>query len=378
MGEWNGIELRDLVLSGAGMTLRPWRAEDAPFVLAAAQDPLMHEFLPIPDPYTPADARAFVGGIGDEGRGTGTGIGCAIADSGTGELLGSAALRLPEERHGCAAIGYWVAPEARGRGIAGAVTRMLAEWGLARGLPRIQLFCDVTNLASARSAMSAGFRFEGVSRSLLNAPHPGIDAAVFARLASDPGAPIAPWLPALPSDGLVDDEIRLRRMGPGDADAVFDEFNDPITVGWSFTGEPPERAGIDSMVASAGLQWLVGPWARFVLVERATNVVAGSLVLRQAGPDRIGGIGYGVRAGFRGRRYTTRALRLLIPWAFGPGEFARLELGAKSANIASQRAALAAGFEPDGVRAARLRNPDGSFSDEVRFALVNPAIVRAP
>jgi RimJ/RimL family protein N-acetyltransferase len=65
-----------------------------------------------------------------------------------------------------------------------------------------------------------------------------------------------------------------------------------------------------------------------------------------------------------------------VPWAFDVAGFARLELGAKAWNVASQRAALRAGFEPDGVRAARLRNPDGSFSDEVRFALVNPAIRR--
>ena len=60
--------------------------------------------------------------------------------------------------------------------------------------------------------------------------------------------------------------------------------------------------------------------------------------------------------------------------AFADGGFARLELGAKTANLASRRAALAAGFAPDGVRAARLRNPDGSYSDEVRFALINPSV----
>jgi len=82
-----------------------------------------------------------------------------------------------------------------------------------------------------------------------------------------------------------------------------------------------------------------------------------------------------VHPAFRGRRYTTRALRLLVLWAFEVADFARLELGAKSANVASQRAAAAAGFEPDGVRRARLRNPDGTFSDEVRFALLNPRYV---
>jgi RimJ/RimL family protein N-acetyltransferase len=63
---------------------------------------------------------------------------------------------------------------------------------------------------------------------------------------------------------------------------------------------------------------------------------------------------------------------LLAEWAFGAADFVRLELGAKVANIASQRAALTAGFTPDGVRPGRLRNPDGTFSDEARFALDRP------
>jgi RimJ/RimL family protein N-acetyltransferase len=75
---------------------------------------------------------------------------------------------------------------------------------------------------------------------------------------------------------------------------------------------------------------------------------------------------------FRGRGLTTRALRLLVPWAFEVADYARLELGAKVGNDASLRSAARAGFAPDGVRARRLRNPDGSFSDEVRYALVNP------
>ena len=74
--------------------------------------------------------------------------------------------------------------------------------------------------------------------------------------------------------------------------------------------------------------------------------------------------------------YTARALRLLAPWAFETAGFVRLELGAKAANVASQKAAIAGGFAPEGVRAARLPNPDGSYSDEVRFARVNPRVIR--
>jgi RimJ/RimL family protein N-acetyltransferase len=79
-------------------------------------------------------------------------------------------------------------------------------------------------------------------------------------------------------------------------------------------------------------------------------------------------IGYTVHPSFRGRGYTARALRLLTEWAFDVAGFVRLELGTKLANIASQRAARAGGFEQEAVVRGRLRNPDGSYSDEVLFA----------
>jgi RimJ/RimL family protein N-acetyltransferase len=122
----------------------------------------------------------------------------------------------------------------------------------------------------------------------------------------------------------------------------------------------------------AELMWLVGPVALFAMVDEASGRVAGSVRLRQAGPPQVGGIGYVVHPAFRGRHYTARALRLLVPWAFEVAGFARLELGAKVGNEPSLRAAAAAGFERDGVRRCRLRNADGTFSDEIRYALINP------
>jgi RimJ/RimL family protein N-acetyltransferase len=129
---------------------------------------------------------------------------------------------------------------------------------------------------------------------------------------------------------------------------------------------------MERALARARLDWLVGPTAPFTMVDVVSGAFAGSLRVRQVGPPNVGGVGYAVHPAFRGRGYTARALRLLAPWAFEHAGFARLELGAKRDNVASQRAAAAAGFEPDGTMAARLRNTDGSFSDEVRYALVNP------
>jgi RimJ/RimL family protein N-acetyltransferase len=379
VGVYAGVDLDGLVLSGPRLTLRPWAAADAATVFAIMQDPGMHEFLALPDPYTHEVAVRFVTELGDEGRREGTGIGSAVVETATGRLVGSAALRLTGEQD----IGYWIAPDARGNGYAAEATRILVDWALAHGLRRVQLLCDVRNLASVRTALAAGFRYEGVVRDRLHRPlDDGADERVsdlarFGRLVTDRGAAVPPRYARLPSGGLSDGVVTLRELQPGDASAMI-ETDDELTLAWGFTGQahPPEEAR--RAADRAGLDWLVGEVAPFAIVDVETGRFAGSLRLRQAGPPGVGGIGYVVHPRFRGRGYTTRALRLLVPWAFGPGAFARLELGAKAGNVASQRVALAAGFEPDGVRAARLRNPDGSFADEVRLCLVNPAITRTP
>jgi RimJ/RimL family protein N-acetyltransferase len=128
MGEWNGLELDDLVLTGARLTLRPWRAGDAPDVEAIMADAAMHEFLPLPDPYTRADADQFVTELGPAGRRGGTGIGSAVVQTATGRLVGAAELRLPGPRDTFGEIGYWVAVAAQGNGYAAEATRTLTTW----------------------------------------------------------------------------------------------------------------------------------------------------------------------------------------------------------------------------------------------------------
>ena len=73
---------------------------------------------------------------------------------------------------------------------------------------------------------------------------------------------------------------------------------------------------------------------------------AGSLGLRMTVPAfRIAEIGYGLRAGWRGRGLATRSVRLVADWAFTRVGIARLELGAAAANTASRQVAARAGFQ---------------------------------
>jgi RimJ/RimL family protein N-acetyltransferase len=197
------------------------------------------------------------------------------------------------------------------------------------------------------------------------------DLARFARLATDPADPVPPALPRLADGELADGVLALRVQRREDAAQAL-EAEDAEAVRWGFTGEPPTLEQVEAGCARAALEWLVGGAAQLSVIDVATGRVAGHLTLRRSGPPQVGGIGYSVHPDFRGRGYTARALSLLIPWAFDHAGMARLELGAKTGNVASQRAAARAGFEPDGIRRGRLRNADGSFSDEVRYALLNP------
>ena len=370
MGLFRGVELADLTLSSDRLDLRPWRPEDAGRVHEALSDPATREFLVLAEPFDADAARRWVQRRREPGDAN---LDRAVVERASGRVVGSASLRLPDDP----SVGYWIAPDARGHGYAAEAVRLLADWAFGLGVVRMRLGCDVRNLASVRTALAAGFAFEGVARAEFQGG--GVDglsarqadAARFARLATDAGAPVPPAYPPLPDGALSDGVLALRPARPDDATG-FLECDDDESVRWAFDTERRTAADALSQVSRAGLDWLVGQRAHCTMLDVATGRYAGEIQVRFEGPPGVGGFGYTVHPAFRGRAYTTRALRLLVPWCFDVAGFVRLQIGAKVGNVASQRAALAAGFGPDGVRDQCLRNPDGSYADEACFVLLKP------
>lgn len=360
--------LTDIELTTRRLLLRPWRREDAPAVVEAMQDRRMHEFLNLPDPYTRQDAITFTTEVGNANRADGSGLGCAVVERSSGAVVGSADLRFSKTNLLGADIGYAIYPRAQGNGYAAEVTRALTDWAHANGVNRVELRCAVTNLASAATALAAGFRFEGIQRAQLAIRAGEIEAACFSRLRTDDPAPVAPTFPKL---GVVeDDAVRLRTFGPADSAAYAEQETDALTMRFSLRKRPPSPAEIAEQTRRAGLEWLVGPAASLVVEDRATGSFAGLVRVRLSGPPQVGLVGYAMHPAFRGRGYAGRGVRLAARWALTDAGLARLDLGAEVENTASQRVALAAGFRPDGVRQARLRRHDGTFGDEARFFLL--------
>lgn len=168
------------------VALRPWRADDAPVVVAALDgDPEIARWLDqVPQPYGLGQAREYLAAC-RRGWEEGAGASFAVLDAACDHALGSLGIRLADLPDGVAEAGYWTAREARGRGVATRALRLAAHWILGHeGIERLQLRTDALNVGSQRVAEKAGFTREGVLRSLHYNPRLGrrVDYVMFSLL----------------------------------------------------------------------------------------------------------------------------------------------------------------------------------------------------
>ena len=143
--------------------LRPKRPEDRDAVVAACQDPEIPRWTRVPSPYGPADYDEYLAVSAEEAR-AGRGVNLLAFDA-DGRLLGSFSVMEIDRARGYGEIGYWVAAEARTRGVATRAVRLLAGWARdALGLRELEILPHPDNPPSRRVAEKAGFADTGERR----------------------------------------------------------------------------------------------------------------------------------------------------------------------------------------------------------------------
>jgi RimJ/RimL family protein N-acetyltransferase len=178
------IPLPNPPLTDGEIRLRAWEARDAPAVTAACQDPEIPRWTVVPHDYKERHAREFIAGTAAN-LADGRELAMAIVD-GDDRLLGALGISDFDWTDLKAEVGYWMAADARGRGIGTRATRMLAEWALTSlGLERLELLAHPDNEASQRLAERAGFTREGTLRRYRRRHGVREDLVMFSMLAED-------------------------------------------------------------------------------------------------------------------------------------------------------------------------------------------------
>ncbi|MFF3622533.1 GNAT family N-acetyltransferase [Streptomyces sp. NPDC002467] len=166
-----------------GMLLRPWRASDAPALVASYEDPDIRHWNR-PARRTPAEAEAHIARYHALWQTEEAAI-WAIAPP-TGPALGLVGLADLDLRDGSGEILYWLLPAGRGTGVTVAATARITRWAFEDlGLHRLRITHSVHNPASCAVATKAGFPLEGTMRGALLHADGWHDEHLHARLRTD-------------------------------------------------------------------------------------------------------------------------------------------------------------------------------------------------
>ncbi|MGD0749260.1 MAG: GNAT family N-acetyltransferase [Acidimicrobiales bacterium] len=170
-------------LTAPPVLLRPFAISDLAMVRQASTDPLIPSITSVPRTYTDDAGRAFIERQHDRAV-QGDGYSFVIAeDADPTSGVGSIGLWLQEIESGRASIGYWVVAAARGRGLAAHALRAVVEFAFGElAIPRLHLFVEPWNTASARTAQAGGFGREATLRGWERIDGEQRDADCFALL----------------------------------------------------------------------------------------------------------------------------------------------------------------------------------------------------
>ncbi len=176
----------DPPLSADGIALRVPAESDTDWIAQSCNDADIARFIVgMPSPYTDTDARQFLARAAEWWE-AGTKAVFVIQKCPGGDQLGLVELRPEPNDLALGVIGYWLSPEARGRGAATIAVQLVLRWAFHElGIQRVELTTDPENVASQRVAGRAGFTREGLLRRSIPTSRGRRDSVMFSLLPED-------------------------------------------------------------------------------------------------------------------------------------------------------------------------------------------------
>jgi RimJ/RimL family protein N-acetyltransferase len=193
-------------LTGRGFVLDPPGPRDIDRIRDCCQDLNIQRWTAVPVPYGRADAERFVNIVVPHGWETDSERAWAIREITPHGMVLVGMVGLKLDGQGSSEVGYWLAADCRGRGLATAATRLATRHALDPGAMaqrRVVIKVIVGNWASRAVAVRCGFSIGGTIRSeVLHRGHP-VDCWVGTMIPGDSAIQTESW-----------NDIPLREEGP--------------------------------------------------------------------------------------------------------------------------------------------------------------------
>ncbi len=174
----------------------------------------------------------------------------------------------------------------------------------------------------------------------------------------------------LPEAPLLAASTALRPWRDSDLPAIVQACQDPEIPRWTRVPHPYGEADARQYLLQRFDALHCGSAAPFAIVAADQETLLGSISLMA--PDwhhRRAEVGYWLAREARGQGHATRAVRIICDWGFAALGLERIELLAATANDASQRVAVRAGFTSEALLRSYMCGREGR-QDMIAFGLL--------
>ncbi len=360
------------------LLLRPFEMSDIDAVLEYASDPEWATYYP--GPYNRKQAEFAVAFEVSTPRDRGA----AFAIVYHGRVTGLVSLNVdPEDRERKAELGYDIARDVWGRGLATEAASAICDWGFREyALAKIFAGAHARNRRSQRVMEKLGMTREAIHRSDEVQDGERVDSVLYSVLRSEwnsPGGPLPPitippnkWKTTERNDlpELTTPQLVLRPFRPGDVDDVFEYARDPEWAKFLLGAVPQPYTRRDAEEFIAGRMLAPGNQFSWAIVLEGAGV--GDITLRVDSEHERGEIGYSLAKAHWGRGFTAEAARAVIDWGFVERGLRRISSQADVRNRRSWRVMEKLGMRREGLFRSHRRDPRPGYPrvDMVYYSLL--------